>query len=155
MTNAMRLVPSLPFCFAALVACSGGKPDDAADAAAIAAGQLEPMAFDVRSTDAGDGPRWTLLVRFASSPAAVATQLDAARALVRGDTTALREGLEARAWAEQVALAWDPDSGTGGAVVRCSWLPSRLGEVLAMVMAICREADAREPNPVQFAVARP
>ena len=28
-------------------------------------------------------------------------------------------------------------------------------EVLAMVMAICREADARKPNRVQFGVARP
>jgi glycolate oxidase FAD binding subunit len=101
----------------------------AADAAAIAAGQLEPMAFDVRASDTPEGLRWTLLVRFASSPASVSTQLDAARALVRGETTALREGLETRAWAEQVALPWE----SGSAVIRCSWLPSQLGEVLAMV----------------------
>jgi len=33
--------------------------------------------------------------------------------------------------------------------------PRDTREVLAMVMAICREADARRPNRVQFAVARP
>jgi hypothetical protein len=102
---------------------------------AIAAGQLEPLAFDVRAVDTSEGLRWTLLVRFASSPAAVATQLDAARALVRGETTALREGLEARAWSEQVGLAWEGEA----TVVRCSWLPSRLGEVLGLVRALRAE----------------
>jgi geranyl-CoA carboxylase beta subunit len=33
--------------------------------------------------------------------------------------------------------------------------PRDTREVLALVMAICRDADRREPNPVQFAVARP
>jgi geranyl-CoA carboxylase beta subunit len=33
--------------------------------------------------------------------------------------------------------------------------PRDTREVLAMVMAICREADARKPNRVQFGVARP
>ena len=92
----------------------------------------EPLAFDVRAADTADGPRWTLLVRFASSPAAVATQLDAARALVHGETTALREGLETRTWGEQVGLAWEG----AATVVRCSWLPSRLGDVLALVRTL-------------------
>jgi geranyl-CoA carboxylase beta subunit len=33
--------------------------------------------------------------------------------------------------------------------------PRDTREVLAIVMAICREADRREPNLIQFAVARP
>ena len=129
-----KLLP-LPHASATLRVVYADPEPLAADAAAIAAGQLEPMAFDVRATDTAEGPRWTLLVRFASSPAAVTTQLEAARALVHGDTTALREGLETRAWAEQMALPWQPE----GAVVRCSWLPSRLADVLAMVRALRAE----------------
>jgi glycolate oxidase FAD binding subunit len=132
----------------------------AADAAALAASQLEPLAFDVRAADTPDGARWTMLVRFASSPVAVSTQLEAARALVHGEVTALREGLEARAWSEQVGLPWDPSTSLGasastplgasggssmapggGAVVRCSWLPSRLGEVLDLVRTLRAECE--------------
>ena len=96
---------------------------------------LKDRNIDVRAADTPDGLRWTLLVRFASSPAAVAAQLDAARELVHGETGAMREGIETRAWAEQVALSWEGDA----AVVRCSWLPSRLVEVLALVRALRAE----------------
>jgi len=126
-----KLLP-LPHASATLRALYTDPEPLAADAAAIAAGQFEPLAFDVRAADTADGPRWTLLVRFASSPAAVATQLDAARALVHGETTALREGLETRTWGEQVGLAWEG----AATVVRCSWLPSRLGDVLALVRTL-------------------
>jgi glycolate oxidase FAD binding subunit len=129
-----KLLP-LPHASATLRAVYTDPEPLAADAAAIAAGQLEPLAFDVRAADTPDGVRWTLLVRFASSPVAVATQLDAARALVHGETTALREGLETRAWGEQVGWVWEGDA----AVVRCSWLPSRLGEVLALVRTLRTE----------------
>ena len=152
-----KLLP-LPHASATLRAVYADPEPLAADAAALAAGQLEPVAFDVRAADTSDGPRWTLFVRFASSPAAVSTQLEAARALVRGESTALREGLETRAWSEQVGLAWEgapstalgagpstalgagPSAALGaGAVVRCSWLPSRLGEILALVRALRAE----------------
>lgn len=33
--------------------------------------------------------------------------------------------------------------------------PRDTREVLALVMAICRNADARKPNRIQFGVARP
>ena len=33
--------------------------------------------------------------------------------------------------------------------------PRDTRSVLAQVLAICREADAREPQPMQFSVARP
>ena len=131
-----KLLP-LPHASATLRAVYAAPEPLAADAAAIAAGQLEPLAFDVRVTETSDGPRWALLVRFASSPASVSTQMEAARALLHGDTTALREGLEARAWAEQIGLVWDDspalDAGGDTAIVRCSWLPARLGDVLAML----------------------
>ena len=129
-----KLLP-LPHASATLRAVYSDPEPLAADAAAISAGQFEPLAFDVRAADTADGLRRTLLVRFASSPAAVATQLDAARALVHGETTALREGLEGRAWSEQVGHAWEGDA----TVVRCSWLPSRLGEVLALVRTLRAE----------------
>jgi glycolate oxidase FAD binding subunit len=140
-----KLLP-LPHASATLRAVYTTPEPLAADAAAIAAGQLEPLAFDVRLADTAEGPRWTLLVRFASSPASVSTQLEAARALLHGDTTALREGLETRAWAEQVGLVWDPSSVLAApgetAVVRCSWLPARLGDVLAMVRDLRGGCDA-------------
>jgi glycolate oxidase FAD binding subunit len=126
-----KLLP-LPHASATLRAVYADPGRLAADASALSSGQLEPLAFDVRAADTPDGPRWTLFVRFASSPAAVAAQLEAARVLVHGDTTALREGLETRVWSEQVGLAWEGE----GAVVRCSWLPARLGDVLAMVRAM-------------------
>jgi glycolate oxidase FAD binding subunit len=132
-----KLLP-LPHASATLRAVYTDPEPLAADAATLAAGQLEPLAFDVRAAETSDGPRWMLFVRFASSPAAVATQLEAARALVRAETTALREGLETRAWAEQVGLPWDGDA----AVVRCSWLPSRFGDVLAMVRDLRAECGA-------------
>jgi glycolate oxidase FAD binding subunit len=129
-----KLLP-LPHASATLRVVYGDPGPLTADAAALLSGQLEPMAFDVRAADTAEGPRWTLLVRFASSPAAVAAQLDAARALLRGETTALREGLEARAWAEQVALPWNLSNGEA-AVVRCSWLPADLAMVLAAAQAL-------------------
>jgi glycolate oxidase FAD binding subunit len=131
-----KLLP-LPHASATLRAVYTAPEPLAADAAAMTAGQLEPLAFDVRVADTPEGPRWTLLVRFASSPASVSTQLEAARSLLHGETTALREGLETRAWAEQVGLVWDasaaPGGGIDGVVVRCSWLPARLGDLRAMV----------------------
>ncbi len=139
-----KLLP-LPHASATLRAVYADPEALAADAAAIGAGQLEPLAFDVRAADTQDGPRWTLLVRFASSPASVAAQLDAARALVHGETTALREGQETRVWAEQVGLPWDPSTSLGAsdgvAVVRCSWLPAQLIDVLAMVRTLRAECD--------------
>jgi len=123
-----KLLP-LPHASATLRAVYNDPAALAADAVALAAGQLEPLAFDIRASGTPEGPRWSLFVRFASSPAAVSFQIDAARALLRGDTTALRDGMEARAWAEQVALPWDGE----GVVMRCSWLPSRLADVLALL----------------------
>jgi glycolate oxidase FAD binding subunit len=110
----------------------------AADAQTLLSGQLEPTAIDVRATDGTDRPRWTLLVRFASSPVAVSTQIESARARLQGETTLLREGIEARAWAEQGELAW----AGGDTVVRCSWLPSRLADVLAFVAELRAHCDA-------------
>ena len=131
-----KLLP-LPHASATLRSVYADPAALAADAAALAAGQLELLALDVRFAGTPEGPRWTLLARFASSPAAVSTQLEAARALLRGETTALRDGMEARAWAEQVALPWDG----AGVVMRCSWLPSRLGDVLALLVTLGADCE--------------
>ena len=125
-----KLLP-LPHASATLRAVYTDPVTLVADATALAAGQLEPMAVDIRAASSPDGPRWMLFVRFASSPASVSMQLDAARTLLRGETTALRDGMETRAWAEQVALPWEGP----GVVMRCSWLPSRLGDVLTLLGA--------------------
>ncbi len=104
----------------------------AADAGAIAASQLEPLAFDVRGSD-----EWSLLVRFASSPASVATQVAGGRSLLRGNVSVVTDQEEAALWARQLAMPWhDPD-----AVIRCSWMPSRLAEVLALVRELRTQCD--------------
>jgi glycolate oxidase FAD binding subunit len=99
----------------------------ARDAAAVAASQLEPAAFDV----AANSSAYQLLVKFASSPAATDAQVDAATTLVSGDVRVVRDEAETEAWRAQVR---DPWSGpTSSTVVRMSWLPSKLVDVLSLI----------------------
>ncbi len=89
-----KLLP-LPHASATLRAVYDDPAALAADAVALAAGSSSRSRSTSGPPARPSGPRWSLFVRFASSPAAVTTQLDAARALLRGDTTALRDGMEA------------------------------------------------------------
>lgn len=108
----------------------------AADAAVLAEGQLEPTALDLRGDPSSADRPWTLLVRFASSPTAVTAQVDAARGALTGEIVMATGADEARLWRDQVDAPW-----TGEAVVRCSWAPSRLSEVLTLMRdldTVCR-----------------
>lgn len=98
----------------------------ARDVAALAASQIELAAFDIR---ASDRTGYELLACFASSPAATDAQMSAARALLTGEATVVTGERESSLWAGQLRVPW---MGTG-AVVRMSWLPSRLFDVLSLV----------------------
>lgn len=119
-----KLAP-LPQASATLVASYDDPTAMAADAAAVAASQLEPAAFDVRT---GEGRADQLLVRFATSPASTDAQIDAAARLLSGHVAKLSGDEEASVWAEQLRGPWAGE----GTVVRVSWLPADLAQVLAL-----------------------
>jgi glycolate oxidase FAD binding subunit len=112
-------------------------PDVAAmtrDVAALAASQVEPAAFDV-SVAEGEAP-YKLLLRIASSPAATAAQIAAARTLVSGETTVVSSGEAARGVPETEEALWHGHNTApwrGDAAVRFSWLPATLPQVVALV----------------------
>jgi glycolate oxidase FAD binding subunit len=120
----------------------------AADVSALASSQLEPLACDVHAT----GPdAVTLLLRFASSPVATDAQAGSARALVTGDVRVCTGDAEAACWTDQVRAPWVDVAGDGSgvdapgvdavgapAVIRASWLPSKLRDVLGLVSDLTR-----------------
>lgn len=109
----------------------------ATDARALAGTQVEPTAIDVRADESGALLRWSLLVRFASSPSAVEAQVDASRRLLRGRVDVVTGGDEQAIWRGQVHGPW-----SGDAVVRCSWLPDRLAQVLDLLGDLRRTVGA-------------
>jgi glycolate oxidase FAD binding subunit len=107
-------------------------------AAVIGSSQLEPAVFDlhISSENAGLKPRATtetshrLLIQFASAPAAVEAQIDAARRLMTdGEVDILSGARESELWANHGQQVWSER----GAVLRLSWLPAALPDVLAVV----------------------
>lgn len=96
-------------------------------AAAVVASQVEPAAVDVQ-VPAPAAP-YRLLVRCASSPAATEAQIAAVRALMRAETSVVTGDAETAVWQEHIRAPW-----TGkGMVIRMSWLPARLDQVLALL----------------------
>ena len=118
-----------------LVATPAGAEAVARLVGAMMASQLEPVAFDVRAVAAGSGtPTLALLIRFASLPAVVDAQIDQARALlsVSGTPLEVHEGDGERAlWLQHGDRLWNGS----GAIVRASWLPARIADVLAELAA--------------------
>jgi glycolate oxidase FAD binding subunit len=116
-------------------------PEALAEAAAsIGASQLEPVAFDFQASSVSgpEGPLipYSLLIQFASTPAAVAAQIDAARRFItprargaEGIVDVLTEEREVELWTTHNQRVW----AVPGAVVRLSWLPAALRDVLALV----------------------
>ena len=105
----------------------------AKDVAALLASQLEPAAVDVRTTPSPTihHPPPSLLVKFASSPASTNEQVNHASALLTGKVEVVTGADETALWNEQVRSPWFPvDAST---VIRMSWLPSRLADVLTLV----------------------
>lgn len=108
------------------------------DVAALLASQLEPAALDVRSgrlqpASVAHGPQ--LLVRFATSPSSTREQSTHAQALLTGSATLVDGAEEAALWSEQIQSPWGSaaDSANLSTVIRLSWLPARLADVLGLV----------------------
>ena len=143
-----KLMP-LPQATTTLVATYADGDAAARDVAALTASQLEPAACDVRVEIGGPVGRAArsgaaagacqLLVRFASSPAATAAQVAGARGLLGGDVTVVTGEDDAAAWSDQLRAPWLAP----GMVVRLSWLPSALGQVLALVRDVQQAAGGR------------
>ncbi len=140
-----KLMP-IPQASATLVASYADPAALARDAAAMAASQLEPAAFDVRAGavdgsgekeggGGGKAARPQLLVKFASSPASTEEQANHASALLTGEVSVLTGDAESTLWREQIAAPWsvDTERADAPAVIRMSWLPSRLADVIAIV----------------------
>jgi glycolate oxidase FAD binding subunit len=126
-----KLLP-LPLASSTLVASYVDGVALARDVAALQASQVELAAFDIYAAEG----RWILLMRMASSPAATEAQSTEARRLLSSAPTVVSGEDEARLWDEQIRAPW---SG-GSAVLRFSWLPSKLPAVVTMLAAIQREA---------------
>ncbi len=111
----------------------------------VMASQLEPVAFEVhvRSTqDVVQAFRPAVLLRFASLPAVVDTQIEQATAGLKACTTSLEvvDGDAERArWHRHATQLWDQP----GAIVRASWLPANLGAGLGELERIDAGLKAR------------
>lgn len=121
-----------------VVTCSGAKELSTA-AAAIWGSQLEPAAFDVRIT-AGASRRHQLLLQFATTPGAIAQQVERAETLVAGagGTEVIAGSREAELWTSVAHGPWL----AGATIVRLSWLQSSLPAVLALVEDLARGAPS-------------
>ena len=129
----------------------------AADVGALTASQIEPFALDVRTDSARAGSAGELLVCFASSPRATDSQVAAARALLRGGITLVAGPEQHAVWTDHIRAPWagggngvgthfreaggkmSPDA-ISPAVVRVSWMPANLGNVLAELGEVQRSS---------------
>jgi glycolate oxidase FAD binding subunit len=75
-----------------------------------------------------------MMVRIATSPTATDAQIAAARALVSGDAQVVTGDEEMAVWHRQVYGPWSEN----GAVVRLSWLPTSLLDVLQLAEGLHR-----------------
>jgi glycolate oxidase FAD binding subunit len=120
---------------------SGGAVAEAA--AAVNDSQLDALCLDV-SAVLGHSPRYVLLARFGGTPAATGEQASAAAALVASarplDTRTLDAEADRVVWDDQTRRASNRDAGIE---VRASWLPARLGQVLTLLDALCRDLGLR------------
>jgi glycolate oxidase FAD binding subunit len=123
-----KLAP-LPASSTTLVADFGGATELARAVSVVGASQLEPTMCDVVvSVPVGGRPTYRLLIQFASVPSAVAAQTEAARGVLAADKTQAVSGAEeAEVWQRQSRAIWTAP----GAIVRTSWLPANLAELLA------------------------
>ena len=135
-----KLAPLAPASSTMQLRCSDASALAAAGAT-VSSSQLEPAAFDLRvAFAAGRETTRDLLVRFATSPQAAATQVATLAALVPGFAV-LPADVESNVWREQLTLPWQ-----GSATVRCSWAPAALAEVVSLL-----ESCAEDLGDLQFA----
>ena len=102
---------------------------------AITSSQLEPAAIEVQIgsnpiVGAGFSRPYSLLLKFESTPTALDTYVNRARALMGpADSQVVSSESETDLWRAHVRAPWR----TRGMVVRFAWLPSSLGSVLDFV----------------------
>ena len=99
-------------------------------AEAVHASQLEPVAFDCHVRRGPGAPVTSCLIRFASIPAVVESQIDAARACLSSIGIGARVAAadeDVRVWQDHRQQLWDAP----GALVRASWSPATLAAVAA------------------------
>ena len=104
----------------------------AADAASLAASQLEPVTLDARVVlgQPGAEPQWQLAVCFATSPEATRVQVvETQNGLATRSQQLLEGAAEGAWWSEQVRHPWT----LAGSTIRLSWLPAALADVLRLV----------------------
>jgi glycolate oxidase FAD binding subunit len=112
----------------------------AANVAAFAGSQLEPLACDVRV--GASGPL-QLLLRFASSPASTHAQVATARTMLSGQVSEVDGDAEPSLWRAQVDAPWAPGAvgrADDRAVIRLSWMPAQLAGVLRLVHGLRAQA---------------
>lgn len=98
------------------------------DVIQVAMSQLEPMAFDIML----DGGQYRLRLLFASSPAAVSSQVETVQRLLSKPSSVVTAEREMEIWTEQTRSPW---AGTG-AVIRFGWLPAQLAEVTTLMLDV-------------------
>jgi glycolate oxidase FAD binding subunit len=146
-----KLLP-VPAASRTMVAPFGDAASLARAVACIVDSDLEPVAFDVHVI-VPRGEYW-LVVRFATSPAATEAQISAAQALLDPSTRSARSGQAASSggglapsgvvsdsdeemlWRDHQHDIWKPD----GVVVRLSWLPASLEEVLSLLTRVAADS---------------
>lgn len=148
-TATFKLVP-LPAASSTLVLEFDDRAAVAGAAAAIGASQLDPVAVDFHEN--GSGSCVDLLVRFASTGAAVNAQAAAVEQVAApfAPERAVRVSgaAETDLWREHLDRIWRGS----GTIVRASWLPAALGRVMALVTDL-QHVGARSVEVVGRAVA--
>jgi glycolate oxidase FAD binding subunit len=107
-------------------------------AARVASSQLEPVAFEVQARRGPDQGPIACLLRFASFAEALEAQVAAAVALLSPLSAAIRTAgaeAEAEAWRQHQPRFLEAP----GAVLRASWLPADLEQVLSLVDEVAAE----------------
>jgi glycolate oxidase FAD binding subunit len=106
----------------------------------VTASQLEPIAFEMQTENVA-GARTIVMLRFASTAAAVDAQIDSANGLasLEAATPTVVEGDDERArWREHSERIWDAP----GAVVRASWLPANVATGMRQLQQILKSRPA-------------
>ena len=116
-----KLLP-VPAASQTLIARFETADETAAAVTRLSDSDLDPMAVEIQS------PPYTLLVRLATSPAATTAQADQARALV-GTGEVVSDEAEGALWRRYQGRP----SASAGTMVRLSWLPAALPQVLAAI----------------------
>jgi glycolate oxidase FAD binding subunit len=132
-TATFKLLP-MPVAFHTLIATFQTWDAAARAAAAMNDSQLEPIASEIHAVHSRqDAPPYRLLVRFAGTRTAAASQSAQARTVI-GSGELLEGDAEAAAWRRYVARS----AGSADTIVRISWLPANLPQVLGLVEALGR-----------------